>query len=294
MLSTVLILALMRAQIPEVSGTPATLAALRYVNISSGAGALATPGMEYTVHYTGWLTDGKKFDSSVDRNEPFKFIQGRRQVITGWDTGFEGMKVGGKRRLWIPYQLAYGEKGSGPIPPKAELIFDVELLDVKSVPEVVPGNDVLLPLRDLESKVTALAQAFSEEKYAWRPGDGVRSVGEVLRHIAYGNQLLLDIALNSPDEKALQKQIAESAQGEKSVASKAETLRLLSESFAAVRQALEKARAGSLGRDMSFFGRTTTQRGIFVILDNHVAEHLGQLIAYARMNGIVPPWSGAQ
>ena len=89
----------------------------------------------YTVHYTGWLaSDGTKFDSSVDRGTPFEFMQGARRVITGWDEGFEGMHVGGKRRLFIPYQLAYGELGRPPvIPAKADLIFDIELLDQRDL-----------------------------------------------------------------------------------------------------------------------------------------------------------------
>ena len=119
------------AQPPVISGTPVELAALRYIDITPGTGAPAAAGKRYTVHYTGWLKDGTKFDSSVDRNEPLDFVQGRRQVISGWDMGFEGMKVGGKRRLLIPYQMAYGEAGTGPIPPKADLIFDVELLSVQ-------------------------------------------------------------------------------------------------------------------------------------------------------------------
>jgi peptidylprolyl isomerase len=105
------------------------------VDTKIGTGELAQPRKWYTVHYTGYLTDGTKFDSSVDRGEPITFPYGAHRVIPGWDTGFEGMHVGGKRRLFIPYELAYGESGRPPvIPPKAELIFDVELISQSDTP----------------------------------------------------------------------------------------------------------------------------------------------------------------
>src|SRR5205809_66128 len=97
----------MPPSVPPVAGTVELRAPLRFIEIQAGTGAAAAPGQEYTVHYTGWLRDGTKFDSSVDRNEPFKFVQGRRQVIGGWEMGFEGLRVAGKRRLFLPYQLAY-------------------------------------------------------------------------------------------------------------------------------------------------------------------------------------------
>ena len=123
--------------VPSVEGTPHDLYALRYIDIQVGTGELAKPAQYYTVHYTGWLTDGTKFDSSHDHpgGEPIVFPYGARRVIAGWDTGFEGMHVGGKRRLFIPYQLAYGEMGRPPvIPPKADLIFDVELVSQSDTP----------------------------------------------------------------------------------------------------------------------------------------------------------------
>ena len=102
---------------------------LNYVDTVIGAGPLAQPDKFYTVHYTGYLADGTKFDSSVDRGEPITFPYGKHRVIEGWDSGFEGMHVGGKRRLYIPYQLAYGEAGRPPvIPAKAELVFDLEFI----------------------------------------------------------------------------------------------------------------------------------------------------------------------
>jgi FKBP-type peptidyl-prolyl cis-trans isomerase len=106
---------------------------LQYWDLKVGTGATAAAGQSASVHYTGWLTDGKKFDSSLDRNEPFTVEPlGTAPVIKGWNEGIIGMKVGGKRQLRIPPQLAYGERGyPGAIPANATLIFDVELLSVK-------------------------------------------------------------------------------------------------------------------------------------------------------------------
>ena len=116
----------------KVTGKPTTTASgLQYWDIVVGTGATAVAGKTVKVHYTGWLTDGKKFDSSVDRGQPFPFSLGAGQVIKGWDEGVAGMKVGGKRQLRIPPELGYGARGAGGvIPPNATLIFDVELLDV--------------------------------------------------------------------------------------------------------------------------------------------------------------------
>ena len=94
-----------------------------------GEGVEATAGQQVSVHYTGWLTNGKKFDSSKDRNDPFEFALGARHVIAGWDEGVQGMKIGGTRKLTIPPELGYGARGAGGvIPPNATLVFEVELL----------------------------------------------------------------------------------------------------------------------------------------------------------------------
>ena len=109
-----------------------TSSGLKYVDQKIGEGDEAKTGDTVTVHYTGWLTDGTKFDSSLDRNQPFTFRLGAGQVIEGWDKGVAGMKPGGKRKLTIPPALAYGNRAvGGVIPPDSTLVFQVELLSIK-------------------------------------------------------------------------------------------------------------------------------------------------------------------
>jgi len=138
--------------IPKVVGIPKTIYALKYIDTKIGTGPLAEPSILgtsmadskikwYTVRYTGWLADGTKFDSSYDHpgGEPITFPAGAHRVIPGWDTGFQGMHIGGKRRLFIPYQLAYGEAGRPPhIPAKSNLIFDIELVSISDNPPTPP------------------------------------------------------------------------------------------------------------------------------------------------------------
>jgi len=118
---------------PDVSGeTVTTDSGLEYIDVEKGTGETPQAGQTVAVHYTGWLTGGTKFDSSVERGTPFSFQIGVGQVIAGWDEGVATMHVGGERRLIIPPELAYGEEGRPPtIPPSATLIFDVELLEIR-------------------------------------------------------------------------------------------------------------------------------------------------------------------
>jgi FKBP-type peptidyl-prolyl cis-trans isomerase len=124
--------AVKKAPAKATSKTVTTASGLKYQVLKTGTGAVAKAGQSVSVHYTGWLTNGKKFDSSVDRGQPFEFNLGAGQVIRGWDEGVAGMKVGEKRKLTIPADLGYGAAGAGgAIPPNATLVFDVELLGVK-------------------------------------------------------------------------------------------------------------------------------------------------------------------
>jgi FKBP-type peptidyl-prolyl cis-trans isomerase len=109
-----------------------TKSGLQYEDLQEGTGAAAKSGDVVDVHYTGWLTNGTKFDSSHDRNRPFSFQVGAGRVIKGWDEGVAGMQVGGKRKLMIPPALGYGQRGAGSaIPPNSELVFEVELLRIQ-------------------------------------------------------------------------------------------------------------------------------------------------------------------
>jgi peptidylprolyl isomerase len=159
---------------PAATGTPAQLFSLRFIDLKVGDGEEARPSMPpdkvvfYTVHYTGWTTDGTKFDSSVDRGEPIVFPIGLKRVISGWDTGFEGMRVGGKRRLIIPWQLAYGAAGHPPvIPEKADLIFDIELVGQGNTPQPVTGTHFEAP--EAAPTAPATASPATPSKPAERP-----------------------------------------------------------------------------------------------------------------------------
>jgi peptidylprolyl isomerase len=164
-----------------LSSTASTYSLL-YIDTKIGTGELGHQKMWYTVHYTGYLPDGSKFDSSVDRGEPISFPYGGHRVIQGWDTGFEGMHVGGKRRLFVPYQLAYGEAGRPPvIPAKAVLIFDVELIsqsENQPAPKAPPapptppaGSPAPKPSQPAEDKPTTTPAPSSNPVTSTPPPD---------------------------------------------------------------------------------------------------------------------------
>ena len=139
--------AILPAAIPKITGCPKPLYTIKYVDTLAGTGASVSARKWLTVNYTGYLTDGTMFDSSIGTEKdgtpkkPITFPYGAHQVIVGWDTGFEGMMIGGKRRLYIPYQLAYGELGRPPvIPAKSLLIFDVELVAISDTPPPPPAG----------------------------------------------------------------------------------------------------------------------------------------------------------
>ena len=143
MIKYILILFLLvSAAYSQQGDTVTTASGLKYIVVKKGNGKKAENGKMAEVHYTGWLLDGKKFDSSRDRNEPFEFLLGAKQVISGWDEGVALMKIGDKFKLILPPELAYGERGAGEIiPPNSTLIFDVELLGVhKPKKSVIDGS----------------------------------------------------------------------------------------------------------------------------------------------------------
>ena len=148
-------------------------------------------------------------------------------------------------------------------------------------------GDFLRQLNDVENRVTSLAQAVPAEKYSWRPGQGVRSVSEVFVHIAGGNYFLLTFAEVKPPAGL-------AGDMEKTVTEKAKVAEVLKQSFDHVRQAATSMSDADLDKPIKMFGRSSTQRELFFVIANHMHEHLGQSIAYARVNGVVPPWSAKE
>ncbi len=147
--------------------------------------------------------------------------------------------------------------------------------------------DLLKQIEDVEKKLVSLAEAFPTEKFSWRPGDGVRSVSEVLMHIAGGNYLLPSMAGVTPPPGI-------SRDMEKTVTEKPKVIETLKQSFVHLRQAVEKTSDSDFDRGIKFFGDDATVRYVYMVAAAHGNEHLGQSIAYARINGITPPWSAAE
>jgi uncharacterized damage-inducible protein DinB len=163
-------------------------------------------------------------------------------------------------------------------------------------------QDYLWELSYATKNLTALAEAMPAEKYAWRPGEGVRSVSEVYMHVALGSFLLLDIAGHAAPEDLYGKVpasgreramalVARNGELEKSVAEKARVVELLKRSLEAVRMAMEGSAAADMDKRVDFFGQDKTMRAVYLRILAHAHEHMGQSVAYARVNGIVPPWS---
>jgi peptidylprolyl isomerase len=168
---------MMSPEIRASLGIEATRFSLDYIDVKVGTGELATPHKWYTVQYSGYLLDGTEFDSSYDRTPatPFTFPYGQHHVIAGWDTGLDGMHVGGKRRLFIPWELAYGPNGKPPtIPAKSELIFDIELLAITDhdpsvgVP-VTPAPDAQKAPPASSAPATPAAPASAPEPASQQP-----------------------------------------------------------------------------------------------------------------------------
>jgi uncharacterized damage-inducible protein DinB len=153
-------------------------------------------------------------------------------------------------------------------------------------------RDLLDPLHHAEQELLALAKATPPEKYSWRPGKGVRSAGEVYQHIANGNNLILTFVAEKPlDRKALNQMIQDNAKLEQAVTDKDQIIANMKESFERARAVIMKMSQADMDRPVKFFGTDGTIRGVLISITNHAHEHLGQSIAYARMMGIVPPWS---
>jgi uncharacterized damage-inducible protein DinB len=164
----------------------------------------------------------------------------------------------------------------------------------QSAPSSLPG-DLRPAFEDAAGKAVALAKAIPAEKYGWRPAPGVRSIGEVFVHMANGNRLLLTFA--APHQVAdadLRNLIADNELREKSLVQKEDIVRELEASFEEVRRAAAAVAEQDLARIVRTFGQERTVRSIYVLIATHAGEHVGQSIAYARMNGITPPWSAAQ
>jgi peptidylprolyl isomerase len=153
----------------ETLGIEPSSFSLAYVDTKVGTGELAAPHKWYSIHYTGYLVDGTKFDSSVDRGEPISINYGQHQVIPGWDTGFDGMHVGGKRRLFIPFQLAYGATAHGPIPARSELIFDVELVAQSDTQPAPPAPKTPAAAKPTDQPSTSAPAATDPTKPAAEP-----------------------------------------------------------------------------------------------------------------------------
>jgi len=159
----------------------------------------------------------------------------------------------------------------------------------QTVPSAMPGfkGDLMKDIQAAEEKLVSLAEAIPAEKYSWRPGEGVRSISEVYMHVAGGNYLLPSFAGVTPPPGI-------SRDMEKTVTEKTKVIEALKQSFVHLHEAVEKASDADFDRNVKFFGKEVSIRYVFMIAASHCHEHLGQSIAYARTNGITPPWSKSE
>jgi FKBP-type peptidyl-prolyl cis-trans isomerase len=243
--------------------------ALRFVDLDPGAGPIASAAQQYTVDYTGRLEDGSVFDTSKGRH-PISFVQGLRHVIAGWDAGFEGMRVRGKRRLFIPYQLAYGETGRGPVPAKANLVFDVELLAVSDVVPLPSGNDVLVPFVTFATRILNLLTHLEQKGRLCGLPQAIPSVS-ITHRTALLAQAVSDLATQRLSALSFSARINEIPAAPPQMKSNQEFKGFVAESFGVVESFLKSTTDGILNRRVEVPGLETTLRGIFVLLNCRMA-----------------------
>lgn len=201
MIKYILILFLLvSAAYSQQGDTVTTASGLKYIVVKKGKGKKAENGKMAEVHYTGWLLDGKKFDSSRDRNEPFEFLLGAKQVISGWDEGVALMKTGDKFRLILPPELAYGERGAGEIiPPNSTLIFDVELLGVhKPKKSVIDTMMAVILDKNVEKAIDVYWTLYNdkEDEYNFKESQ-LNTLGYQLLQVGMNKQAIEIFKLNA-------------------------------------------------------------------------------------------------
>ena len=268
---------------PDVAAPPAdapkTASGLASKVLKAGKGTVHPgPTSRVTVHYSGWTTDGKMFDSSVVRKEPATFPLNR--VIPGWTEGVQLMVEGETRRFWIPVELAYNNREGRP---KGMLVFDVELIRIE--PAVSP-NPVLDGLKTdyvaVRRYITRAAEQVPESLYGFKPTPEVRSFGQLFAHIADGNyEFCGPVAGEKPSVQDI----------EKTKTTKADIVAALGASFAYCDTVLGAMTDADGAKMADFFGQPLARLSIFAANTSHDNEHYGNIVTYMRLNKMVPPSS---